>query len=229
MKKYIIISFVALIGVIALVASYLTDRFDVVKDTSVTSFNDLLISGLDKKRNDSSWVITMPDKTSSLILKTDKENTTVSLVLDAKPFLNAGLDSNKLPSYMKVNNDKLYITSIYGDKKLKDNSIAIDNIFNNIVTTYRDNLSYHNTLGHFGLAVEEGNAFEFAKDINKNDKDVVIALNLKALEAASVDVSKVEGYITADVEMDNGESVKKLLKVFNIEEVTQCLITNQSC
>jgi len=229
MKKYIIISVIAVIGVIALTVTYLNGNFDVVKDASVNSFNDLVISGLDKKRDDSSWIITMPDKTSNLILKTDKNVTTVTLSLDATPFLKAGLDANKLPAYMTVNENKLYITSIYGSKKLKNSSIAIDNIFNNIVTAYRDKLSYHNALGHFGLAVEDGNAFEFAKDINKNDKDIVIALNPKTLEAASVDLSKVEGYITADVKMDNGKSVKKLLKVFNIEEVTKCLITNQSC
>jgi hypothetical protein len=229
MKKYIIISFIAVIGAIALIVTYLNGNFDVVKDASVNSFNDLVISGLDKKHDDSSWIITMPDKASDLILKTDKNVTSVTLSLDATPFLKAGLDAEKLPSYMTVNEDKLYITSVYGSRKLKNNSIAIDNIFNNIVTAYRDKLSYHNTLGHFGLAIGDGNAFEFAKDINNNDKDIVIALNPEVLANASVDVTKVEGFIVADVKMDNGKSVKKLLKVFNIEEVTKCLVTNQSC
>lgn len=229
MRKYIIVSLAAILVAITLVITYINGQFDVVKRFAITSFNDLMISGLKKERTDSSWVITLPDNTSNLILKTDRSGTAVSLVMDAKPFVDAGLDVNKLPSDMKVENNKLSITSIYGNKKLKDNSIAIDNIFDNIVTAYRDKLSYHNTLGHFGLAVGDGNAFEFAKDISKNEKDIVIALNPDTLSKASVDINKVNGFIVADVKMDNGKTVKKLLKVFNIEEVSKCLVTNQSC
>jgi hypothetical protein len=231
MKKYIIISTISLLLVIGLIISFANGSSDNVKIIAVSSFNNLLISDLEEKRENDAWVISLPDQTSKLGLKVNNNNTVISLALDARPFIEAGMDINKLPSYMTydINKNVLYITSIYGSKKIEGDDIAIDNIYNNIITTYRDKLSYHHTLDHFGLLLGDGNAFEYAKDINTNDKDIVIALNPKVFEEASVDVTKVEGYLYTDVEMDNKKTEKKLLKVFNIEEVNQCILTGKSC
>lgn len=231
MKKYILVSVIALIGAITLIILFMNGNFDTVKSESVNSFNDLLISGLDKKKEAESWIITMPDQTSKLVLNANNKNTIVSMTLDIKPFLEAGLKVEKLPSYITYNLGKseLYITSLYGNKKVNSDGIAIDNIFNNIVTTYRDKLGYHSVLGHFGLSLDNGNAFEYAKNISKNDKDIVIVLNPDTLKKASVDVEKVTGFKYMNVTMDNGEIVPKMLKVFNLKEVSKCLTTNQSC
>jgi hypothetical protein len=229
MKKYVLISLIAILITIGLIISFLKGGFDVVKNEAVSSFNDLLITGLKKDKVASSWVITLPDDTTKLVLENDK-NIGISIILDINPFLKAGLDVNKLPSYMTYDLDKgeLYITSIYENKN-KNDEVAIEDIYNDIVNNYRDKLGYHSVLGHFGLSLGDNNAFEYAKDINENDKDIVIALNPNVFQKSSVDVQKLEGYKYTDVTMDNGKSVKKLLKVFNIEEVNQCLITNQSC
>ena len=228
MKKYIIISIISLLMIITLIITFLNGSFDIVKSKAINSFNDLLITGLEKKKEATSWSITMPDKTSKLVLQ-NNQNDIASITLDIKPFLKAGLDVDKLPTHIKYDLDKeeLYIMSIYG--KAYKKAIAIDNIYNNLVTKYRDKLGYHHVWDHFGLSLDNGNAFEYAKDISKNDKDIVIVLNPDTFIRASVDVEKMVGYKYSDVTMDDGKKVKKLLKVFNIKEVTQCLIINQGC
>jgi hypothetical protein len=214
--------------VIVLIILFINNKFDVVKTRAINSFNDLLVTGIEKAKEGPSWTITMPDKTSKLILQNNKE-AVVTIVLDATPFLKAGLDIDKLPSYIKydANKKELYYVSVYGKKV--NNSVDIDSIFKNIVDTYRDKLGYHHKLEHFGLSLDNGNAFEYALDIDKNDKDIVIALNPETLIKAEVDPNKVEGFIYTDVTMDNGSTVKKLLKVFNVEEVNQCSLTSQNC
>lgn len=231
MKKYIIVSCISLLAVIALMISFVNGSFDSIKNQAVSSFNDLMISGLDKKKEEGSWIITMPDGTSKLVLGAEEKKTTVSLILDIRPFLEAGLDTQKLPSYIAydLNKNELYITSIYGDENENSDSVAIDNMYNNIITTYRERLGYHHTLDHFSLSLDNGNAFEYAKNINENDKDIVIVLNPSIFEDASLDLQKLDGYNYADVTMNDGTVKKKLLKVFNIEEVTECLMTNQNC
>jgi hypothetical protein len=211
-----------------LIGLFINGKFDVVKINATNSFNNLLVTGLEKQKVGPSWTITMSDKTSKLILQNNKE-LVVSIVLDINPFLKAGLDVNKLPSYIKydLNKKELYYVSVYGS--VIDDSMDIDSIYKNIVDEYRDKLGYHHKLDHFGLSLNNGNAFEYARDINKNDKDVVIALNPETLIKAGVDPNKLEGYKYADVMMDNGGVVKKMLKVFNVEEVNACSITSQNC
>ena len=63
--------------------------------------------------------------------------------------------------------------------------------------------------------------FEWAQDIEKNDKDVVFVINPEMIAAYGADVTKIEGWVYADVEMmnDKGEKIteKKLLKPFDLE------------
>jgi hypothetical protein len=167
----------------------------------------------------------MPDDTTKFSL----EGSTAMILLDLKPFLDAGLDVKKLPNYMTydLSENKLHIRKSYSEKG--SDAKTINDLYNNIINNNRGKLGYHKTLGHFGLSFDNGNAFEYAKNVSSNDKDIVIVLNPDTFISAGTDVEKLDGYIYTDVKMDNGQVVKKLLKVFNLEEVSQCLITKQSC
>lgn len=219
MKKYIIVSIVSLLCTVVLIILFINNNFDIVKNTAANSFNDLLINNeIKKEKQGSNWVVTMPDETTKLIFYISEKETKILLKIDAKPFADNGLDVTKLPPYISYNNvsKELTIESIYGNKKL-DNDSTINFIYDDIITTYRDKLGYHSILDHFGLLLEDGNAFEYAKDISTNDKDIVVVLNPSIFINASVDIENLVDYKYIDVEMDNGDKVKKLVKIFELK------------
>jgi len=65
-----------------------------------------------------------------------------------------------------------------------------------------------------------GNMFEWAKDMSKNDKDIVFVLNPQVFIDAGVDPAKVEGWVFAKVEKEdeNGKKIQvdKFLKPFDL-------------
>ncbi|MGE5456273.1 MAG: hypothetical protein ACM3O4_04130 [Ignavibacteriales bacterium] len=212
MKKYIIVSVLTLLMIVILGILFVNNRFDIIKEEAIKSFDKLLTSkNLNVVRNNSSLLIRMPDNTTKVIFDTNS-NTNVSIYLDAKPFLDNGLEITKLPSYIFYEQDtnELILSVNYGDRTNLS--------FEDIIETYRDKLDYHNKLGHFGLAIKDGNGFEYAKNMVTNDKDVVIVLNPEVFIKAGVDVNNLDDYKYIDVEMDNGQKVKKLVKVFDLEE-----------
>jgi hypothetical protein len=65
----------------------------------------------------------------------------------------------------------------------------------------------------------DGNLFEWAKDMRTNDKDMVFVLNPDPFIAAGVDPNRVEGWVFAEVTVDDADGkpiqVYKILKPFN--------------
>ena len=63
--------------------------------------------------------------------------------------------------------------------------------------------------------------FEWAKDMSKNDKDIVYVLNPQVFIDAGVDPQKVEGWVSAKVPIvdKDGKTVEvdKFLKPFNLK------------
>jgi hypothetical protein len=63
--------------------------------------------------------------------------------------------------------------------------------------------------------------FEWAKTLDSNDKDVVFVLNPAPLAEAGADTSRIEGWLLAEVPVDdeNGRptTALKLLKAFNLQ------------
>jgi len=99
--------------------------------------------------------------------------------------------------------------------------------YEQIVEKYRSSINYHTSLDHYGVKLGDGNMFEWAKDLSTNsstgenqDKDIVFVLNPEPLAAAGVDPEKVEGWVYAQVPVEeNGQTtnVWKLLKPFNLK------------
>ena len=87
--------------------------------------------------------------------------------------------------------------------------------------TQRQRIGYHKKLDHYGIKLGGGNTVEWAKDISKNDKDIVWALNPAPFIAAGLNPAKVQGWLFAKVESKDAKGKTlvedKLLKPFNLK------------
>lgn len=200
---------------------------DVVGTESVNSFEKMLgatVSLTSKDEMNGGWSLTAPDNSVRFIWSRDYSKSPihdVMLELDAAPFVNAGLDVNKLPAGMA------YDSMLMVGTKLGTQSITYSGeatplaSFKKIVELKRDAVKYHAALDHYGVDLGNGNAFEWAKDMSTNDKDIVFVLDPKVLIDAGVDPQKVEGWVFAKVStMDANNKpieVDKFLKPFSLQ------------
>jgi len=221
MKKYII----GIVTVATILAFSACVSTDVVGKFSITSF-DVIMNASDVQKDEKigGWSLNAPDKTARFIWSSDFKTSTphdVMLETDAKPFIDAGLDISKLPAGM-YSDGKILVGQELGDKAFpeiaKKSAIAS---YKELIKLKRQAIGYHERLDHYGVDLGNGNKFEWAKDMSKNDKDIVFVLNTNIFISAGVDPSKVPGWKFAQVEMkDNkGKSilVDKFLKPFDLK------------
>ena len=156
----------------------------------------------------------------------DMDKPDVEFTFDAAPFLAAGLDLAKLPvidgiKYELEEGRFMLHFELGSDAFSVDAAKSFDATFVEIVRTQRSRIGYHEKLDHYGIGLGDGNMFEWAKDISKNDKDIVWVLNPAPFITAGVDPAKIEGWIFAKVETkdDRGKAifVDKLLKPFDLK------------
>lgn len=221
-KKLILVALV-LVGLFTLAAC---TQLDVVGTESVNSFEKLMAATttlVSADEMNGGWSLAAPDGTVRFIWSKDFSKSPlhdVMLELDATPFVNAGLDVSKLPEGMAYNN-MLMVGTKLGNQAITYNGEATPLAsFKKIVELKRENIKYHTALDHYGVDLG-GGAFEWAKDMSTNDKDIVFVLNPKVLIEAGVDPAKVEGWVFAKVKVDdaNGKpvDVDKFLKPFNLQ------------
>uniref|UniRef100_UPI003221A392 hypothetical protein n=1 Tax=Acetoanaerobium noterae TaxID=745369 RepID=UPI003221A392 len=139
----------------------------------------------------------------------------------SQPFINSGLDISKLPEGA-IYGDKIILGTDLSDEKLTYNGEATPlDSYKKIVEKSRDSIGYHAALDHYGIDLENGNMFEWAKDISTNDKDIVFVLNPQMFIDAGVNPQEVEGWVFAKVEtMDkDGKKIEvdKFLKPFDLK------------
>lgn len=220
-KKLIFIAF----SMIAMIGLTACNKLDVIGDYSVKSFRTLMDNMKDNVTEDTvfgGWSLEAPDGEARVLWSEDfsKTNPDVMMEVDAKPFLDAGLDTSKLPEGMLVG-DKIVVGEELGNETFSYAGEA-DPLatYEQIVDHYRDNIGYHIALDHFGLSLSGGNMFEWAKDMAKNDKDIVFVLNPEPFLEAGVDTSKLQGWTFATVPTmdENGRKTQadKLLKPFDL-------------
>lgn len=202
-----------------------TSQLDVVADKSISSFESVINElPIEADSEDSSWILTAPDNSAKFLWSKDFSSTTdydVKLELDSQPFINAGLDISKLPEGA-IYGDKIILGTDLSDEKstYTGEATPLDS-YKKIVEKSRDNIGYHAALDHYGIDLENGNMFEWAKDISTNDKDIVFVLNPQMFIDAGVNPQEVEGWVFAKVEtMDkDGKKIEvdKFLKPFDLK------------
>jgi hypothetical protein len=92
--------------------------------------------------------------------------------------------------------------------------------YEQLVALKREAVGYHAALDHYGVNLGDGNLFEWAKDMGKNDKDIVFVLNPEPFVKAGVDAQKVDGWLFGKVPVDiegKPAEVDKFLKPFNLK------------
>jgi hypothetical protein len=211
-------------GMILLISS--CKQLDVVGKESKTSFAKVLQAmsgriGVDELTG--GWILPAPDEGAAFIWVPDYSKSAlydVMLVFDLRPFLEAGLDLEKLPDGFTIIDDKIMV-----GVKLGNETIGYEGdptplaSYEKLVDLKRGSIGYHGALDHYNVDLGNGNLFEWAKDMGKNDKDIVFVLNPEPLIAAGVDPGRVRGWTFAKVPVDiNGKptEVDKFLKPFNL-------------
>lgn len=168
-----------------------------------------------------SWSIASPDGEKFLWSRDfSATNPDVALEINGKPFIDAGLDVSKLPKeqykYDAVSG-KLYILSEISEEKFNYSGEPTPSAsFRLIVDKNRNSIGYHVKLDHYGIKIGDGHKFEWAKDMTKNDKDIVFILNPQPLIEAGVDPMKVTGWIFTKIE-DMDKELDVFLKPFNLK------------
>ena len=204
----------------------ITRSLDVVANESVRSFEVVLDTlRVEADEANAGWSLTAPDGDARFIWSEDYSKSPlydVMLELDAQPFLNAGLDADKLPEEVMLVDGMLIVGTKLGDDVLQYKGTPTPlSSYEQIVDQYRDNIGYHAPMDHYGVDLGGGNMFEWAKDMNTNDKDVVFVLNPEPFINAGVDPDAVEGWLFASVPVMDEEGkemqMDKILKVFDLK------------
>jgi hypothetical protein len=201
-------------------------ELDVVGRQSKTSFGAVLDTLSGKIKVDAmtgGWTLPAPDEDAAFIWVPDFSQSgmyDVMLVFNKQPFEDAGLDIAKLPEDFTIIDDKIMVGIKLGTEKAhysgEPTPLAS---YEQIVDLKRDYIGYHGALDHYNVNVGNGNLFEWAKDMSKNDKDIVFVLNPEPFIQAGVTPDLVDGWVFTKVPVDvNGKptEVDKFLKPFNL-------------
>jgi hypothetical protein len=202
-------------------------KLDVVGNDSVKSFSAVLDKAPQEISTDEmtgGWVLFSPDGTTKFIWSKNYAESPlhdVMIVFEAQPFIDAGLDTNKLPENFAVFDDMIMVGTKLGQEILKYTGEATPLAsYEQIVKLKRNSIGYHGALDHYGVNLGDGNLFEWAKDMSANDKDIVFVLNPEPFIAAGVDPTKIEGwaFVKVTVDDDNGKPIEvdKILKPFDL-------------
>ncbi len=239
MKIRLIVPIVAALAAITIVLGSCAAT-DVVAKVANTSFKAVADASGDRVKwseEDQAWVLGSPAgdtvafssdfaRNASSGGMADMDKPDVEFSFDAAPFVAAGLDVVKLPKIegIKYEIDEgrfMYHFELGSDKFSPDAKKSLEATFAELVRTQRARVGYHEKLDHYGIKLGNGNMFEWAKDMSKNDKDIVWVLNPEPFIAAGVDPAKIQGWAFAKVETkdDAGKTifVDKLLKPFNLK------------
>jgi len=205
-------------------------NLDVVGKDSIKSFNAVLSKSSQQIVVDEmtgGWVFLAPDGRSKFIWSKNYAESPlhdVMIVFDAKPFIDAGLDAAKLPENFALVDGMFMVGTKLGQEVLKYNGAPTPLAsFEKIVALKRNTIGYHGALDHYGVNLSDGNLFEWAKDMNTNDKDIVFVLNPEPLIACGVNPNNIKDWVFTKVTVDdaNGKPIEvdKLLKPFDFEKL----------
>ncbi|GHU91407.1 hypothetical protein FACS1894202_12770 [Clostridia bacterium] len=144
MKKLAIIALAIMVTALAACS-----ELDVVGKESVTSFSTVLTAvgnGASEDEMNGGWSLTAPDDTVRFIWSKDYSKSPlhdVMLELDAQPFIDAGLDTSKLPDNYAFYDGMLMVGTKLGNDELKYSGDATPlAAYEQIVNKYRKSVGY---------------------------------------------------------------------------------------
>jgi hypothetical protein len=140
---------------------------------------------------------------------------------NAAPFIAAGLDPAGLPENFSYYGGRLAVGTKLGTEELKySGEVSPLASYEQIVKLKRTAIGYHMAMDHYGVNLGGGNLFEWAKDMDANDKDMVFVLDPAPFIAAGADPNAIEGWTFTKVTVDdeNGKPIQvdKILKPFDL-------------
>ena len=223
-KSRIIIASIFLLLIGSLTACGQTDVVGKVAKTSFESVLNAIPTQVEPDEMNGGWSLNAPDNSARFIWSKDYSKSPIHDVMiefDSAPFIAAGLDINKLPAGIAFE-DKIMLGTKLGTNELNySGEVTPFASFNQVVDLYRESIGYHEALDHYGVDLGDGNKFEWAKDMTKNDKDIVFVVNPEIFIAAGVNPDQVEGWNYASVQMKDSSGktieVMKFLKPFNLQ------------
>lgn len=202
-------------------------KLDVVGTESVKSFDKVLRQipqAVSADEVNGGWSLAAPDGSARFIWSKNYAESPlhdVMLEFDAAPFIAAGLAPEKLPANFAFYGGKLMVGTKLGGETLKYQGEAAPLAsYEQIVRLKRGAIGYHGALDHYGVNLGDGNMFEWAKDMDTNDKDIVFVLNPAPFIAAGAGPAGIAGWTFAKVTVDdeNGKPIQvdKFLKPFDL-------------
>ena len=222
-NKIVIFAFVLSMMLILVSCQQLNNEDKVI----ISSFKDLLNTIPENVNTDDiygGWALTAPDDDVRFIWIKDFSKSPYHDVLiefDSKPFVDAGLDISKLPANIVLNN-KIMVGVKLGNESLTYNGEATPfDSFKKIIEIKPNQIVYHSELDHYGVDLENGNIFSWAKDMLNNDFDLQFLLDSKMLTDAGVNPTKVIGWeykkTTVKDSNSNETEIYKFIKSFNLK------------
>jgi hypothetical protein len=205
------------------------EQLDVVGAGSAASFEKMLQAlpaAVSPDESGGPWALTAPDGSAKFIwprapgAASGRED--VSIEFAAAPFVAAGLDVKRLPAGI-LRGDKLVFGVSLG---LEDGAASGPDespfaSFQTVLRAKPERFGYHAALDHYGIDLDGGNMFEWAKDLETNDKDIVFVLNPEPFLSAGADPSKIGGWAFTKVPTMDAEGnkieVDKILKPFDLK------------
>jgi hypothetical protein len=235
LKKGIFLRMAAIVFTTAAIAAFAARgaeaafNTDLVGQAAVTSFGEM-VSALEFQpvADDAEgvWILSAPDGDAAFWWRKDAKDGGLSgeyICFNADPFINAGLDVSKLPMDMKMmfeERGNLMVGKKSSKKPEYDGDVTPVSSFGQVVKLDRESIGYHAALDHYGVTVADGYVFEWAKDMAKNDKDIVFVVDPKIFIDAGADPSKIEGWTYAKVPLEDARGRKfeayKFLKPFDL-------------
>lgn len=224
MKKMLVLT-VAALSLLALAGCQASD---VVGKVSVTSFEALLQKApAEATEGYTGWELKSPGG-EAFLWSSDfsaADQPDLMLQFDGTPFIDAGLDPGKLDKETYGYDAATGLLSVRSELGPEAFTYSGEKTpleaFRKLVETHRDSIGYHEALDHYGAALGNGNAFEWAKDMTVNDKDMVFVLNPEPLIAAGVSPTQVEGWAFAQVEVKDADGkptlTDKFLKPYSLD------------
>jgi hypothetical protein len=202
-------------------------KLDVVGKDSASSFQALLNAASKNVMADEmngGWSIAAPDSIVRFVWSKNYAESPlhdVMLEFDAAPFIEAGLDPERLPENFAFYDGKIMVGTKLGQETLTYNGDATPfTSYEKLVQLKRKSIAYHSALDHYGIDMTGGNQFHWAKNMNTNDKDMVFVLAPEPFITAGLDPKLLKGWMLGKVTVDGNDGkhveVDKILKAVNL-------------